>query len=150
MYILSENIFHIHSDAVTKGYVDGRTKEKIIDVSGSYSSGVIDYNFGKNIQFKDYNEIQFRLIFVPSKQFVVNTFGFYLNNNLLLDIAYSSSTMYIDKFQSLIDILKIDDNNFIVSTNSEFCSNMTVNQISIVFGSSSVEASNMKLVVYAG
>lgn len=138
------------SDAATKGYVDGRTKEKIIDVSGSYSSGVIDYNFGKNIQFKDYNEIQFRLIFVPSQQFVINTFGFYLNDNLLLDIAHSSSTQYINKFQSLIDILKINDSSFIVSSNNEYCTNMIVNQISIVFGSSSVKASNIKLVVYAG
>ena len=80
----------------------------------------------------------------------MNTFGFYLNDNLLLDIEHTQATQYIDNFQSLVDILKIDDNNFIVSGNSRFCSNMTVNNISVTFGSSSVSASNMRLVVYAG
>ena len=140
----------IESDLyATKKYVKERTKEKIIDILGTCSNGIVSYDFGKNIQFKDYNEIQFRLIFTPSQQFVVNTFGFYLNNSLLLDIKHTSATQYIDNFQSLTDILKIDDNNFIVSGNSEFCSNITVNNISIIFGSSSVSASNMKLVVYA-
>lgn len=90
------------------------------------------------------------MIFTPSQQFVVATFGFYLNDDILLNINHSQSTQYTNNFQSLIDILKIDDNNFIVSTNNQFCSNMTVNNISATFGSSSVSASNMKLVVYAG
>lgn len=141
----------IESDLyATKKYVKERTKEKIIDVLGTYSDGIVSYDFGKNIQFKDYNEIQFRLIFTSSQQFVVNVFGFYLNDNLLLDIKHTQATQYINNFQSLVDILKIDDNNFIVSDNGGFCSNMTVNNISVTFGSSSVRASNMKLVVYAG
>ena len=90
------------------------------------------------------------MIFTPSQQFVVTTFGFYLNDDILLNINHNQSTQYTNNFQSLVDILKIDDNNFIVSTNSQFCSNMTVNNISATFGSSSVSASNMKLVVYAG
>lgn len=73
----------IESDLyATKKYVKERTKEKIIDVLGTYSDGIVSYDFGKNIQFKDYNEIQFRLIFTPSQQFVVKVFGFYLNDNL--------------------------------------------------------------------
>lgn len=134
----------------TKKYVKERTKEKIIDVLGTYSDGIVSYDFGRNIQFKDYNEIQFRLIFTSSQQFVVSVFGFYLNDNLLLGIKHTQATQYINNFQSLVDILKIDDNNFIVSGNSEFCSNMIVNNISVTFGSPSVGASNMKLVVYAG
>ena len=70
------------------------------------------------------------MIFTPSQQFVVTTFVFYLNDDILLNINHNQSTQYTNNFQSLVDILKIDDNNFIVSTNSQFCSNMTVNNIS--------------------